>query len=206
MKADVLSLDNKKTGEVELAETVFGLPARADVLARVVNWQLAKRRAGTHSTKSTGDVSGSTAKIFRQKGTGRARHGSRKAHIFRGGAVAHGPVPHSHAYKLPKKVRALGLKTALSSKQADGKLIVLDSAKLDSPKTKDLVQRLREFGVSSALIVDGAALDENFRRAAANIPGIDVLPCIGANVYDIMRRDTLVLTKDAVDALEARLK
>jgi large subunit ribosomal protein L4 len=171
-----------------------------------VNWQLAKRRAGTHKTKATGDVNGSTAKIFRQKGTGRARHGSRKVNIFRGGAVAHGPVPHSHAFKLPKKVRALGLKTALSAKQAEGKLIVLDSAKLDSAKTKELVKRLSQIGLSSALIVDGAALDENFRKAAANIPGIDVLPSIGANVYDIMRRETLVLTKDAVDALEARLK
>jgi large subunit ribosomal protein L4 len=206
MKADVLNLDNKKQGEVDLADDVFGLPARPDIRARVVNWQLAKRRAGTHKTKSTGEINGSTAKIYRQKGTGRARHGSRKANIFRGGAVAHGPVPHSHAYKLPKKVRALGLKTALSAKQAEGKLIVLDSAKLDSPKTKDLIGRLSQIGVSSALIVDGAALDENFRRAAANIPGIDVLPSIGANVVDIMRRDMLVLTKDAVDALEARLK
>jgi large subunit ribosomal protein L4 len=206
MKADVMSLDNKKQGEVDLAEEVFGLPARPDILARVVSWQLAKRRAGTHSTKSTGDINGSTAKIYKQKGTGRARHGSRKANLFRGGAVAHGPVPHSHAYKLPKKVRALGLKTALSVKQAEGKLIVLESAKLDSPKTRDLIQRLSGIGVSSALIVDGAALDDNFRRAAANIPGIDVLPSIGANVFDIMRRDTLVLTKDAVDALEARLK
>jgi len=206
MKADVVSLDNKKLGEVDLADEIFGLPARPDILARVVNWQLAKRRTGTHKTKSTGEVNGSTAKIYRQKGTGRARHGSRKVNIFRGGAVAHGPVPHSHAFKLPKQVRALGLKTALSAKQAEGKLIVLESAKLDSPKTKELVKRLSEFGVSSALIVDGAALDENFCRAAANIPGIDVLPSIGANVYDIMRRDTLVLTKDAVSALEARLK
>jgi len=206
MKADVLSLDNQKLGEVDLADEVFGLPARPDILARVVNWQLAKRRSGTHKTKATGDVNGSTAKIFRQKGTGRARHGSRKVNIFRGGAVAHGPVPHSHAFKLPKKVRALGLKTALSAKQAEGKLIVLDSAKLDSAKTKELVKRLSQIGLSSALIVDGAALDENFRKAAANIPGIDVLPSIGANVYDIMRRETLVLTKDAVDALEARLK
>ena len=206
MKADVMSLDNKKQGEVDLADDVFGLPARPDILARVVNWQLAKRRAGTHYTKATGDVNGSTAKIYKQKGTGRARHGSRKVNIFRGGAVAHGPVPHSHYFKLPKKVRALGLKTALSAKQAEGKLIVLDSAKLDSPKTRDLINRLSEIGLSSALIVDGAALDDNFRRAAANIPGIDVLPSIGANVFDIMRRDTLVLTKDAVDALEARLK
>lgn len=206
MKADILNLDNKKQGEVDLADEVFGLPARPDILARVVNWQLARRRAGTHKTKSTGEVRGSTAKIFRQKGTGRARHGSRKANIFRGGAVAHGPVPHGHAHKLPKKVRALGLKTALSVKQAEGKLIILEDAKLDQPKTKDLIARLSGLGIDSAVIVGGSDLDDNFYFAAANIPGIDVLPTIGANVYDIMRRDTLVLTKEAVDALEARLK
>ncbi len=205
MKADIVTFDNKKQGSVELADAVFGLPERADILARVVNWQLAKRRAGTHSTKSTGEVMGSTAKIFRQKGTGRARHGSRKTNIFRGGAVGHGPVPHSHAYKLPKKVRALGLKTALSVKQAEGKLIVVESGKLSSPKTRDFVKQLGDMGVSSALIVDGSDLDDNLCMAVANIPGIDVVPSIGANVYDIMRRDTLVLTKDAVEALQARL-
>lgn len=205
MKADIVTFDNKKQGSVELADTVFGLPERADILARVVNWQLAKRRAGTHSTKSTGEVVGSTAKIFRQKGTGRARHGSRKTNIFRGGAVGHGPVPHSHAYKLPKKIRALGLKTALSVKQAEGKLIVVDSGKLASAKTKDFVKQLGDMGVSSALIIDGGELDDNLCMAAANIPGIDVVPSMGANVYDIMRRDTLVLTKDAVEALQARL-
>ncbi len=205
MKADIVTFDNKKQGSVELADTVFGLPERADILARVVNWQLAKRRAGTHSTKSTGEVMGSTAKIYRQKGTGRARHGSRKTNIFRGGAVGHGPVPHSHAYKLPKKVRVLGLKTALSVKQAEGKLIVVESGKLASPKTKDFVKQLGDMGVSSALIIDGSDLDDNLCMAAANIPGIDVVPSMGANVYDIMRRDTLVLTKDAVEALQARL-
>jgi large subunit ribosomal protein L4 len=205
MKADVITLDNTSAGSVELADNVFGLPARVDILARVVSWQLAKRRAGTHKTKSTGEVAGSTKKMGRQKGGGRARHGSRKTNIFRGGAVAHGPVVRSHAFDLPKKIRALGLKTALSVKAAEGKLIVLDSAAVDSPKTKELVMRLSGLGIASALVIDGAALNENFRRAAANIPGLDVLPCIGANVYDIMRRDVLVLTRDAVAALEERL-
>jgi len=205
MKADVLTLDNKKAGSVDLAEAIFGLPARPDILARVVNWQLAKRRAGTHKTKSTGEVVGSTRKLGRQKGGGRARHGSRKTNIFRGGAVAHGPVPRSHAFSLPKRIRALGLKTALSAKQAEGKLIVLDTATLESPKTKELAARLVGLSLGSALVIDGAAIDDNVRRAAANIPGIDVLPTIGANVYDIMRHDTLVLTKDAVAALEERL-
>jgi large subunit ribosomal protein L4 len=205
MKADVITLDNTSAGSVELADNVFGLPARVDILARVVSWQLAKRRAGTHKTKSTGEVAGSTKKMGRQKGGGRARHGSRKTNIFRGGAVAHGPVVRSHAFDLPKKIRALGLKTALSVKAAEGKLIVLDSAAVDSPKTKELVTRLSGLGIASALVIDGAALNENFRRAAANIPGLDVLPCIGANVYDIMRRDVLVLTRDAVAALEERL-
>jgi len=205
MKADVLTLDNTKAGDIELDDAVFGLPARGDILARVVAWQLAKRRAGTHKTLSTGEVTGSTKKLGRQKGGGRARHGSRKTNIFRGGAVAHGPVPRSHAFDLPKRVRALGLKTALSVKAAEGKLIVLDSTKSESLKTKDLVARLGTMGIASALIVDGAAVDDNFRKAASNIVGIDVLPSIGANVYDIMRRDMLVLTRDAVTALQERL-
>ncbi len=205
MKADVLTLDNKKAGSVDLADDVFGLPARPDILARVVQWQLAKRRAGTHSTKSTGEVVGSTKKLGRQKGGGRARHGSKKTNIFRGGAVAHGPVPRSHAFSLPKQVRALGLKTALSAKLAEGKLIVLESTEVDSAKTKDLAPRLSGLGISSALLIDGAALNENFRRAASNIPQLDVLPSVGANVFDIMRHDLLVLTKDAVAALQERL-
>tara|TARA_B100000676_G_scaffold290519_1_gene324082 strand:+ start:780 stop:1400 length:621 start_codon:yes stop_codon:yes gene_type:complete len=206
VKTDVLTLDNKKTGSVDLSDDVFGLPARTDILARVINWQLAKRRSGMHTTKSTSDVVGTTHRVGRQKGGGTARHGSRKTNIFRGGAVAHGPVQRSHGFKLPKRIRALGLKTALSVKQAEGKLVVLESAELDGGKTKDLVSRLTAMGIESALVVDGSAVNENFKRAASNIPGIDVLPTAGANVYDIVRRDTLVLTKDAVTALEERLK
>jgi len=206
VKTDVLTLDNKKAGSVDLSDEVFGLPSRPDILARVINWQLAKRRAGTHTTKSTGEVVGSTAKLGRQKGGGRARHGSRKTHIFVGGAVAHGPVQRSHAHKLPKRIRALGLKTALSVKQAEGKLMILENTELEGPKTKDLASRLSAMGIANALVLDGAAVNENFQRAASNIPGIDVLPTAGANVYDIVRRDTLVLTKDAVTALEERLK
>ena len=205
MKTDVLTLDNKKAGSVDLSDDVFGLPVRTDILARVINWQLAKRRAGTHSTKSTSDVVGTTHRVGRQKGGGTARHGSRKTNIFRGGAVAHGPVQRSHGFKLPKRIRALGLKTALSVKQAEGKLVVLENAELDGGKTKDLVSRLTAMGIKSALVVDGSAVNENFKRAASNIPSIDVLPIAGANVYDIVRRDTLVLTKDAVAALEERL-
>ncbi|MBT5435061.1 MAG: 50S ribosomal protein L4 [Alphaproteobacteria bacterium] len=206
MKTDVLTLDNKKAGSVDLSEDVFGLPARPDILARVINWQLAKRRAGTHSTKSTSDVVGTTHRVGRQKGGGTARHGSRKTNIFRGGAIGHGPVQRSHAFKLPKKIRALGLKTALSVKQAEGKLLIVENADLEGPKTKELVARLGAMGIGNALFVDGAAVNENFLRAVSNIPGIDVLPSAGANVYDIVRRDTLVLTKDAVTALEERLK
>lgn len=205
MKADVLTLDNQKAGSVDLDDAVFGLPSRPDILARVVAWQLAKRRAGTHKTKSTGEVTGSTKKLGRQKGGGRARHGSKKTNIFRGGAVAHGPVVRSHAFDLPKKVRALGLKTALSVKLAEGKLIVIEAAIAESPKTGELAGRLGGLGLSSALLIGGESIDENFKKAASNIAGIDVLPTMGANVYDIMRRDTLVLTKDAVVALQERL-
>ena len=206
MKSKVISLDNKEVGDLELSESVFGLPVRADILARMVNWQLAKRRAGTHKTKGISDISGTTAKPFKQKGTGRARQGSLRSPQFRGGAVIFGPVVRSHAFDLPKKVRKLALKTALSSKQADGKLVVLDSTKLDKPKTKELATRLKKLGWASALIVDGPVVNENFGRAARNLPGIDVLPQQGVNVYDILRRDTLVLTRDAVTHLEERLK
>ncbi len=205
MKADVLTLDNKKAGSVDLAETIFGLPARPDILARVIQWQLAKRRAGTHSTKSTGEVRGTTKRVGRQKGGGTARHGSRKTNIFRGGAIGHGPVPHSHAHSLPKRVRALGLKTALSVKQAEGKLVVLENTQLEGGKTKDLAARLAAMGFGKVLVIDGAEVNESFRRAGSNIPGVDVLPSMGANVYDIVRTDMLVLTKDAIAALEERL-
>ena len=205
MKCQVTTLDNRESGEIELNDSVFSVTVRDDILARVVNWQLAKRRAGTHATKTRSEVKGSSRKIYRQKGTGRARHGSNQANIFRGGGVTHGPRPRRHAIDLPKKVRKLGLKSALSAKAAEGKLIVLDAAKTDSVRTGELHKKLSTLGVSSALIVDGAELDTNFSLAARNIVGIDVLPQIGANVHDILRHDHLVLTKDAVEALEARL-
>jgi large subunit ribosomal protein L4 len=206
MKCAVTTLDNTKAGEIDLDDGIFGLGPRPDLLARMVNWQLAKRRAGTHKVQGRSDVNGTTQRMYRQKGTGRARHGPPKVSQFRGGGRAFGPVLRDHAHKLPKKVRKLALKSALSAKAADGKLVVLDAAKTDSPKTGELVRKLGALGWSSALVIGGAVLDESFRRAAGNIPGIDVLPEQGANVYDILRRDTLVLTKDAVEALEARLK
>jgi large subunit ribosomal protein L4 len=205
MKLTVRNLDNQEVGDIELAEEVFGLPVRRDILARVVNWQLAKRRAGTHKTKGISDISGTTKKPYKQKGTGRARQGSLRSPQFRGGARIFGPVVRSHAFDLQKKVRRLGLKTALSAKQAEGKLIVIDEAQLGEAKTKVLRARLDALGWDSVLIIDGA-VNENFARAARNLPKVDVLPQHGANVYDILRRDTLVLTRDAVQQLEARLK
>ncbi|HEX2582037.1 MAG TPA: 50S ribosomal protein L4 [Dongiaceae bacterium] len=208
MKLPVTDLDNKQAGELELADAVFadlfGRKVRADLLARAVNWQLAKRRAGTHKTKEIGDVSGTTKKPYAQKGTGNARQGSLRSPQFRGGAVIFGPVVRSHAHALPKKVRKLALKTALSAKHKDGHLVIWDTAKT-SGKTKDLAAKLKKLGWKSALIVDGAAVDDAFRRAAANIPQVDVLPSIGANVYDILRREKLVLTRDAVTKLVERL-
>jgi large subunit ribosomal protein L4 len=205
MKLTVRNLDNQEVGDIELAEEVFGLPVRRDILARVVNWQLAKRRAGTHKTKGISDISGTTKKPYKQKGTGRARQGSLRSPQFRGGAVIFGPVVRSHEFDLQKKVRRLGLKTALSAKQAEGKLVVVDEARLDEAKTKALRARFDALGWASVLIIDGA-LDEGFARAARNLPKVDVLPEQGANVYDILRRDTLVLTRVAVQQLEARLK
>ena len=206
MKCDVISLENKKVGDIDLDETVFGVPVRVDILARMVNWQLAKRRAGTHKVKTRSEVSGTTHKPFRQKGTGRARQGTARAPHMRGGGVAFGPVVRSHAFKLPKRVRKLALKTALSAKQADGKLVVVDQVKLKAAKTGGLVKRIAKLGWASVLIIDGAEVDANFARAARNIVGLDVLPSQGANVHDILRRDTLVLTRDAVDTLVERLK
>ena len=205
MRATVRTLDNQEVGDIELAEEVFGLPVRRDILARVVNWQLAKRRAGTHKTKGISDISGTTKKPYKQKGTGRARQGSLRSPQFRGGAVIFGPVVRSHEFGLQKKVRRLGLKTALSAKQAEGKLIVIDAARVDEAKTKALRARFDALGWGSVLIIDGA-VDDGFARAARNLPKVDVLPEKGANVYDILRRDTLVLTRDAVQQLEARLK
>jgi large subunit ribosomal protein L4 len=206
MKAEVKTLDDKKAGSIELADEIFGLEPRVDILQRVVVWQLAKRRRGTHKTKQRAEIRGTSAKVWRQKGTGRARHGNRKAPIFRGGGVAFGPQLRDHAIKLPKKVRKLGLKSALSAKQAAGELVVVDEAKLNEPKTRVLVQMLDKLGWKDVLIVDGPELDANIVRAARNIVGVQLLPSQGANVYDILRRDTLVLTKAAVEHLEARLK
>ena len=206
MKCPVTTLDNKKAGEIELDDAIFGVEPRKDILARVVNWQLAKRRQGTHKVKSRGEVAGSTAKIYRQKGTGRARHGSKRANIFIGGGRAFGPTLRSHTIGLPKKVRKLGLKLALSAKAAEGKLVILEKAEASSPKTKGMAEKLVKFGWESALVIDGAAVDRNFLLAIRNLPRIDVLPSQGANVFDILRHDTLVLTKNGIEALEARLK
>jgi len=206
MKSKVLTLDNKAAGDIELDDAVFAADVRKDILARMVNYQLAKRRAGTHLVKTRSMVSGTTRKPFRQKGTGRARQGSYRATQFRGGATVFGPVVRDHGHSLPKKVRKLALKSALSAKQADGKLIILDEVKLADAKTKSLVEKLGKLGLSNALIVGGGTIDGNFAKAAKNIAMIDVLPTQGANVYDILRRDMLVLTREAVEALEARLK
>lgn len=206
MKMKVTTLDNKENGEIELNDSIFAVPVRRDVLARVVNWQLARRRAGTHKTLTRGEVSGRGQKAYRQKGTGRARRGDMKTNIMRGGGTVHGPAPRDYAHDLPRKFRQLALKTALSAKAADGKLSVLDSAKLDSHKTRELAKRFEGLGWSNTLIIDGAEIDEMFARASRNIPTVDVLPQQGANVYDILRRDRLVLTRTAVEALEARLK
>ena len=205
MKLTVRNLDNQEVGDIELSEEIFGLPVRRDILARVVNWQLSKRRAGTHKTKGISEITGTTKKPYRQKGTGRARQGSLRSPQFRGGAVIFGPVVRSHEFGLQKKVRRLGLKTALSAKQAEGKLVVVEEARLDDAKTKALRTRFEALGWGSVLIIDGA-VNENFARAARNLPKVDVLPEQGANVYDILRRDTLVLTRAAVQQLEARLK
>ncbi len=206
MKTNVLTLDAKKAGDIDLDEAIFGVSARADILHRVVNWQLAKRRAGTHAVQFRSDVSRTGARFGRQKGGGTARHGSRRSNIFVGGGRAFGPIPRDHGFSLPKKVRKLGLKSALSAKQAEGKLIVVDAAELKDGKTKDLQAKLEKLGLTNALFVDGAEVNENFLRAAQNIPNVDVLPAQGANVYDILRRNTLVLTKAAVEKLGERLK
>lgn len=206
MKLKITSLENKEVGSIELADEIFGLPeVRRDILARMVNWQLAKRRAGTHKTKGVSEIQGTTKKPWAQKGSGRARQGSLRSPQFRGGATIFGPVVRSHEFGLQKKVRRLGLKTALSAKQAEGKLIVIDAARVEEAKTKALRARFDALGWESVLIIDGA-VDDGFVRAARNLPKVDVLPEKGANVYDILRRDTLVLTRDAVQQLEARLK
>jgi len=206
MKLTVRNLDNEEVGEIELADEIFGLPIRRDILARVVNWQLAKRRAGTHKTRGISEIRGTTKKPYKQKGTGRARQGSLRSPQFRGGGRIFGPVVRSHAFDLQRKVRRLGLKIALSAKQDEGKLVVIDTAHVGEAKTRVLRARLAALGWNSALIIDGSVVEENFARAARNLPRVDVLPQQGANVYDILRRDTLVLTREAVRHLEARLK
>jgi large subunit ribosomal protein L4 len=206
MKLDVISLDASPAGSIELDDAIFGLEPRADILHRMVRWQLAKRQAGTHSVLGKSDVSYSTKKIYRQKGTGGARHGSRKAPTFRHGGTYKGPTPRSHAHDLTKKFRALGLKHALSAKATAGELVVLDAATLAEGKTKLLAQAIKGLGWKRVLVIDGSEVNANFALAARNIDDFDVLPSVGANVYDILRRDTLVLTKAGVEALEARLK
>jgi large subunit ribosomal protein L4 len=205
MKMKMVTLDNKAAGEIELNDKVFGLEVRKDLLHRMVNWQLAKRQSGTHKTKGISEIAGTTAKPFKQKGTGNARQGSRRATQMRGGATVFGPVVRSHAIAMPKKVRKLALKTALSSKQKEGKLRVIDAATLKDTKTSALVKQFDKLGVKNALFIDGNEVDQNFFRAARNIKHIDVLPQLGANVFDILKHDEVVLTKAAVEALEARL-
>ncbi|MEO0465674.1 MAG: 50S ribosomal protein L4 [Pseudomonadota bacterium] len=205
MELSVKTLDGKSAGKAKLDDAIFGIEEiRGDILQRTVRWQLAKRQAGTHKTQTRSEVSVTTKKFVRQKGSGGARHGSRNAPIFVGGGVAHGPRVRSHAHDLPKKVRKLALAHALSSKVKDGSLIVLDDAKADTPKTKELAEKLKGLELDNALIIGGVQIDENFARAARNIPNIDVLPVAGLNVYDILRRGKLVVTKDAIEGIYAR--
>jgi len=205
MKADVLSMDSKKTGSIDLDDAIFGLEPRKDILHRCVVYQLAKRQQGTHNAQQRNEVSATSKKFGKQKGGGGARHGNRAAPQFRGGGKAHGPSPRSHAISLPKKVRRLALMHALSSKQLDGSLIIIDEAKLKEAKTKSVIDAFAKLNISNALIVD-TEIDEKFSRAARNVPGVNLLPVMGANVYDILRANKLVLTKAAVEGLEARLK
>jgi large subunit ribosomal protein L4 len=206
MEMKITTLEGKDAGKISLSDTIFGLEPRADIIQRCINWQLAKRQRGTHKTKDRGEVWRTGKKMYAQKGTGGARHGSARVPQFRGGGRAFGPVVRSHAIDLPKKVRALALKHALSSKAKDGGIVVLDKVSIKDPKTKALAAQFGKLGFANALIIDGIEVEANFRTAARNIPNIDVLPVQGINVYDILRRKTLVLTKAAVDALEARFK
>ena len=205
MKLDVIKLDGAVAGSIDLGDDIFGLEPRVDILHRVVRWQRNKAQAGTHKVKTRCETNYSRKKIYRQKGTGGARHGDRNAPIFRGGGIYKGPTPRSHAHDLPKKVRVLGLKHALSSKLKDGSLVVIDEASSDG-KTAALAKMVKNLGWKRALIIDGSSVDVEFAKAASNIEGLDILPSMGANVFDILKRDTLVLTKACVVALEARLK
>jgi large subunit ribosomal protein L4 len=206
MELKVTTLEGKAAGSVTVSDAIFGLEPRPDLIQRCVVWQLAKRRAGTHAVKNRSDINRTGKKLYRQKGTGNARHGAASANLFRGGGRAFGPVVRSHEIGLPKKVRALALRHALSAKAKDGGIIVLESAAVKDGKTKALAARLEKLGLANALIIDGAEVEPAFAHAARNIPNIDVLPIQGINVYDILRRHTLVLTKAALDALEARFK
>jgi large subunit ribosomal protein L4 len=205
MELKVKNWDNAEVGALEVSDAVFGADVRPDILHRVVNWQLAKRRAGTHKVKERGEVDRTKTKWFRQKGSGRARHGSQNANIFRGGGVAHGPRVRDHGFSLPKKIRAMGMRCALSAKAQAGQLIVIESAAAPSVRTKDLKAKLDAMGINSALFVSGPTVDENLRKAASNLIGIDVLPQQGANVYDILRRESLVITREAIEHLQERL-
>ncbi|WP_029912287.1 50S ribosomal protein L4 [Caulobacter sp. UNC358MFTsu5.1] len=205
MKLDVIKLDGGKAGSVDLDDAIFGIAdIRGDILQRVVTWQLAKRRSGNHKIQVRNEVSRTGKKMYKQKGTGSARHGSRRAAQFVGGAKAHGPVVRSHAFDLPKKIRAMALRHALSSKAKAGALVVLDSAVLTDPKTAALRANFDKIGLKNALVIAGPEVDANFKLAARNIPNVDVLPNAGLNVYDVLRRQTLVLTKDAIEAISAR--
>jgi large subunit ribosomal protein L4 len=205
IKLTALTLDNTPAGEVELPAEIFGIQPRADIMARVVHWQLAKRRAGTHKAKGMGEVQGTTKKPYKQKGTGNARQGSLRSPQFRKGGVVHGPVVRDHGYALPKKVRRLGLISALSQKLSDGKLVVLETAHSTDGKTAGLKKQVGAFGWKTALVIDGAVVDANFLRASRNLPGIQVVPTIGANVYDILRHDVLAVTRDGLAKLQERL-
>jgi large subunit ribosomal protein L4 len=206
MEVKVTTLDGTAAGSVTLSDAIFGLTPRTDLIQRCVKWQLAKRQRGTHKVKNRAEINRTGKKMYRQKGTGSARHGSARVNIFRGGGRAFGPVVRSHAIDLPKKVRALALRHALSAKAQDGGIVVLDSAAVNAGKTKALRDHFGKLGLTNALIIDGSEVDANFRLAVRNIPNIDVLPVQGINVYDILRRHTLVLTKAALDALEARFR
>ena len=205
MKLDVINLDGSSAGSLELGDDVFGLEPRADILHRVVRWQRNNAQAGTHKVKTRRETSYSTKKIYRQKGTGGARHGDRNAPIFRKGGIYKGPTPRSHGHELPKKVRTLGLKLALSAMAKSGSLVIIENTETDG-KTSALAKQVKNLGWKRALVIDGASVNEGFARAARNNEGLDVLPSVGANVFDILKRDTLVITKAGVEALEARLK
>jgi large subunit ribosomal protein L4 len=206
MELQVMTLEGKTAGSITLPDAIFGLEPRSDILQRCVTWQLAKRQRGTHKVKNRAEIARTGKKLYRQKGTGSARHGSARVNLFRGGGRAFGPLVRSHAIDLPKKVRALALKHALSAKAKDGAIVIVEKASVGAGRTKVLAESFDRLGLSNVLVIDGAAVEDDFRRAASNIPNVDVLPVQGINVYDILRRHTLVLTKSALEALEARFK